>query len=73
MMGERIFLLKVPVLKCVLIHRESVEGLILSSQISSKSGTRVDLGNDTVLLTFNVGQVRINSILCITVYRLYCN
>jgi len=44
-----------------LICRERIESFILSSQISNQTQTRTDLGNETVLLSFNIGLV---SVLC---------
>ena len=49
--------------KCVNIlcmHRERVESLILSSQISTDPQKRVFLGDETVTLTFNLGKVLLN-------------
>ena len=39
------------------MHRERVESLILSSQISTDPQRRVFLEGETITLTFNLGQV----------------
>ena len=48
------------------IHRQRVESMILSSQISTDPQARVFLGGDTIQLTFNIGEVRMY--VCISVH-----
>ena len=42
---------------CTYIHRQRVESLILSSQISTDPQRREFRGGDAVQLTFNIGMV----------------
>jgi len=38
-------------------HREATTSLVLSAQISADSQCKTELGNQTVLITFNIGLV----------------
>jgi len=38
-------------------YREKVESFVVTSQLSNQTETKIDLGNETVLLSFNIGQV----------------
>ena len=56
--GTNINLMYIKHVLCIVCtHRQRVESLILSSQISTNPQTRVFLSGDTVQLTFNIGMV----------------